>query len=367
MFADRVGSYVLCRLASYNVCLMAALTVYIGYAKEDAALFSDLRQHLLVSGTTVLHRGLVAPGDDEDTAAAKLLSSADLFVPLISAEYLASEHGQREINSANKLIIPVLARACSLKGTPLDGLQRLPRSRKAVASIRDRAPVWSEIAAEILKLAPSQAAVSPTVGSSLSFTSPSRTSRLNSSTPTSVPIVSASPLPMFVDTQATTPQSAAQSTAPEKHKFSLVLKWGTLALTITLSSIALGWGFKWIHPPVGNANEDMGWSETTDLTPPADMSWPELQDFASPVDQSLDLRVRKRRDMATAPDLVRRAPMPDIDRQNTLGNCLEVCRSIRGDKDRNSPEGEEARLCNNRCQEEFRSPPLPERSPPVPR
>jgi hypothetical protein len=116
---------------------MGSSKIYIGYAREDLALFNELSKHLTIGGAIVLHRRLVPPGEDESTFAAQLMTAADVFVPLISIEYLASEQGQREVSSGHKCIGPVSVRACSLKGTPLEGLQLLPQSKKAVASMRD--------------------------------------------------------------------------------------------------------------------------------------------------------------------------------------------------------------------------------------
>lgn len=291
---------------------MPACRVYIGYADEDGALFNELRNHLSIGGTTVLHRGMVPPGENEDLFVRSLMASADLFVPLISAQYLASAEGQKELSLAHPRITPVLCRPCILQGTPLDGLRLLPRADQPMATSSNRDAVWVEVANTLLTQDPAQVAASP------------------------VPIVSVSPEPTVV---------------PGKTKFALTLKWGAFALSITLSMF---FGIIWFWPPpLLNPHSDLG--ALDDLGPPRDLA---VLDMASPTPEDMaghkDMRHKRKRDMADLNSadlgLKEQKDPPDLSTQEVqisdtdFTKCVRECLKSRHSDTRPS-------FCENSCYE----------------
>lgn len=291
---------------------MTALRVYIGYATGDSSLFCELRNHLSAAGVIVLHRGEVPPGENEGAFAATLLSAADLFVPLVTAEYLASPAGVQEIARASQPIVPVIARPCTLSGTSLSGLQTLPRSGKAVTSARDRAAAWSEVATEILRLA------SYPAGSTPAAEPRSQDSPLFAGSTDAHP--AAPPLP------SVSPSLPTQAGTSGRSKFSLSLKWGSLALTITLVPL-LGLVCNHLinqHPLPIIGHEDFGILE--DLAA-KDLHMGELYivDIARPdLTKHKNHIVRQEYDMTIIGDMIAKEDMPIADELSHVDGSTQI-------------------------------------------
>lgn len=92
-------------------------------------------------------------GADSRLELLRHLDEADLVVPLLSEDYLASEVGDLVLGRALSRraqgrceIAPVILRPCDWQNTPVAGLPSLPRDGRAVSQ-------WSDIAAALLDVA----------------------------------------------------------------------------------------------------------------------------------------------------------------------------------------------------------------------
>ncbi len=89
------------------------------------------------------------------------LKSSDVFISLISADYIGSDYCyKRELNTAlqyhkeKKLIIlPVIVRPCDWKDSPLGKLKALPNDGKAISTYDNQDEAYAEIVGAIRNLA----------------------------------------------------------------------------------------------------------------------------------------------------------------------------------------------------------------------
>lgn len=130
--------------------------IYISAAPEDQAYagsLAKLLRPLQWSGVIdVWHPGSVGPGELRQEETMRALERADLFVPLLSADYLASEELHLiwsrafELHRARRVrIAPIILRDCAWQGTPFDALKLLPRKAVPVHASVNQEKVWSEI------------------------------------------------------------------------------------------------------------------------------------------------------------------------------------------------------------------------------
>ncbi len=137
--------------------------VFISCAGEDAAYARELETQLgplLQSGAyRVWHRGLAEPGADVEATARARLGAAQVIVILASAPGLQERRGDLEIaadlhHRGRARMIPVRLRMCMWEGTPLAGLEALPRGGGALNTAPDRDAAWLQVVEAVTRAAP---------------------------------------------------------------------------------------------------------------------------------------------------------------------------------------------------------------------
>jgi hypothetical protein len=101
----------------------------------------------------------VVPGHKWQEVMALHLRDARLFVPLVSADFLASDRCQAEFTGALQLerrgslkVVPVLLRPCMWEYSALAGFPVLPENRREVTTWNNQDKAWLAVQADILKV-----------------------------------------------------------------------------------------------------------------------------------------------------------------------------------------------------------------------
>ena len=134
------------------------LRIFCSYAHEDEPLRKKLDAHLMPlrrSGRVkVLSDRDIVAGTNWDAKIKNELDEADIVLLLVSADFMQSDFCfskelQRALERYAKreaMVIPVALRAVEWVGTPLEGLQALPRDAKPVTLWTNRDKAWADVA-----------------------------------------------------------------------------------------------------------------------------------------------------------------------------------------------------------------------------
>jgi pSer/pThr/pTyr-binding forkhead associated (FHA) protein len=139
---------------------MAALQAFISYSRRD----EKMRRRLITS-TAALSRDVpvqvwsdraIEPGDSWSFAIDFRLGAADVFIALISSEYLASEACVAELDRALELraqghiaLVPILLETCDWRHGPLSSIQLLPTDGRPISRWPSKDQAWSNIVDEL--------------------------------------------------------------------------------------------------------------------------------------------------------------------------------------------------------------------------
>ncbi len=103
--------------------------------------------------------GRILAGQEWERERDRQFSTARLLLLLLSADFLASETGQQQIQNAlrrqqagDAVVLPLLLRACAWEQTDLRSLQILPRDHQALTTRPNADHAWQEIVAEISRV-----------------------------------------------------------------------------------------------------------------------------------------------------------------------------------------------------------------------
>jgi hypothetical protein len=143
----------------------APVRVFLSYSHKDARLRDELQKHLAL----LQRQGLIDVWDDRAIASGeawqpaiqRALEGSDIVMPLISADFLASNYSVgKELQSAVERgrtgkvrVMPVMIRPALLEGSPFAPFQVLPRNGEAIASVSDRDAAWVEVVRAIKQAA----------------------------------------------------------------------------------------------------------------------------------------------------------------------------------------------------------------------
>ncbi|MBL9008070.1 MAG: pentapeptide repeat-containing protein [Myxococcales bacterium] len=139
-----------------SLVLLAAPTT------QDRALAEELSAHLAEQKwggpVRIWHPGLLQPGRQAGQELRIHVSRADLILPLLSADFLASADFFPLLALALRLqaqgyarVLPIRARPCGIEFLPLPlrALHVLPARGRAISQLRCRAAGWTEVVQEI--------------------------------------------------------------------------------------------------------------------------------------------------------------------------------------------------------------------------
>jgi hypothetical protein len=137
----------------------APLRIFLAYSHEDQKFREDLTKHLSVARrleeVDLWHDRVIEPGNSwEDVLEAKL-DSADVFLPLLSASFFASDYcvGKEmkrafERRTANAVIIlPVLVRDFDWQGHPIAEIEFLRKT--AISTEKDPDAAWKDVSEKV--------------------------------------------------------------------------------------------------------------------------------------------------------------------------------------------------------------------------
>lgn len=134
-----------------------AISVFVSHSHADESLRKELGKHLSVLERQGIiatwHDRMISAGSEWAGVIDRRLNDARVILLLISADFVHSRYcydvemaRALERHSAKEaLVVPVILRAVSLRGTPFAKLQALPRDAKPVATWVDRDSAFVDI------------------------------------------------------------------------------------------------------------------------------------------------------------------------------------------------------------------------------
>jgi O-acetyl-ADP-ribose deacetylase (regulator of RNase III) len=144
-------------LSAVNPQPSSAVSVFVSYSHADEGLRKELGKHLSVLERQGIiatwHDRMIGAGVEWEGAIDARLNDARVILLLISADFIGSRYCydvemKRALERHDKrqaLVVPVILRAVSLRGTPFAKLQALPRDAKPVVTWADRDSAFVDI------------------------------------------------------------------------------------------------------------------------------------------------------------------------------------------------------------------------------
>jgi tetratricopeptide (TPR) repeat protein len=140
-----------------------AITIFISYDQRDEALLRELEAHLSVLRRQGListwHHGKTIPGTDRTRETKEQLERASIFLLLVSANFLASDHYEGEMHwmlerheVGQARIIPIIVRSCDWSNASFAHLQVLPTDALPITLWIDRDKAWTDVATGIRRV-----------------------------------------------------------------------------------------------------------------------------------------------------------------------------------------------------------------------
>ena len=139
----------------------SAIDAFISYSPQDMSFCDELLIHLSMMRRQGLinewHERLLTAGSVADDVVGEWLTRCELFMVLLSADYIASDKCfQRELQAAMAkhqtqagCLVPIIVRACDWAHPPFSHLSALPRNGIPVSSWRNRDEGWAEVIRDI--------------------------------------------------------------------------------------------------------------------------------------------------------------------------------------------------------------------------
>lgn len=134
------------------------LTVFFSYAHEDESLRDKLATHLKSMEREGLIQGWsdrqISPGSEWDAAIKQQLTTAEIILLLISADFIASNysfdvelrHAIERHEAGTARVIPIVLRPCDWENLSFGKLQALPKDAKPVTTWSDKDEAFLDIA-----------------------------------------------------------------------------------------------------------------------------------------------------------------------------------------------------------------------------
>ena len=136
--------------------LSGNLKIFISSSHKDRAVKDHLLSYLSVLGVKynvdILSDNMISPGIKIDQHIDKSLSQADIFIPLISQDFFASNWTQYELKKAiesNKIVLPILIKNAFWQDSAIKNHQIIPRDLQPLADKINPEEAFSQVLAEI--------------------------------------------------------------------------------------------------------------------------------------------------------------------------------------------------------------------------
>ncbi len=147
--------------------------VFVSYSHKDEAMrakFSSHLSELKKQGADVWFDGDLHPGDAIDSSIARKLREADVFVALLSPDYLSSAYCQREYNRAMRRrglgtikIVGVVVRPCDWKASRAAGFVLLPKDGRPIGQWRSADAAFVDVVAGLRRVVGAVRKLAPTL------------------------------------------------------------------------------------------------------------------------------------------------------------------------------------------------------------
>ena len=139
------------------------MLIYLSFATSDKPYGEELQKRLAAPAFRERYRAScwcmqqAAPGTNGQLVMAEKMAQADIFVPLISADFLADSRCYAEFLDALRLkegdrlgrIVPIIVRPTALEGSPVLDFSCYPRTKqnevKALSSWKSRDEAWISV------------------------------------------------------------------------------------------------------------------------------------------------------------------------------------------------------------------------------
>ena len=139
-----------------------AARLYLSWSgvEQDQGFREDMIKHLSVlqrkGKVEIWGTGYVQPGQERKSAMQEAWGKADLYVLLLSADYVNSDDCYGEMQALLKqakgqenIFIPICCRPCDFEALPITKHQMLPRNRKTIIEQPIPDAAWQEVVKEI--------------------------------------------------------------------------------------------------------------------------------------------------------------------------------------------------------------------------
>lgn len=136
---------------------MSPLRVFVSYSHQDELHLVELEKHLTTLKRENListwHDRKIVPGQEWEKAIDGALQDSDVYVFLISPDFVASEYCiEKEVsvalekhNSGQAIAIPIVVRSVDWLTTPLGKIQALPKNASPISVWGDKDQAWFEV------------------------------------------------------------------------------------------------------------------------------------------------------------------------------------------------------------------------------
>lgn len=133
---------------------MSPLKIFVSYSHQDEIFLNELEKHLATLKREKLiatwHDRKIVPGQEWEKEIEGALQDSDIYIFLISPDFIASEYcNEKEVSVAlerhdNKdaLVIPLVVRPADWLTTPLGKIQALPKDANPISLWGDRDQAW---------------------------------------------------------------------------------------------------------------------------------------------------------------------------------------------------------------------------------
>jgi len=144
-------------LSAVNPRPSSAVSVFVSYSHADEGLRKELGKHLSVLERqgiiTTWHDRMIGAGTEWEGSIDATLNDSRVILLLISSDFIHSQYcydvemkrALERHDERQALVIPIILRAVSLKGTPFAKLQALPKDAKPVVTWADRDSAFVDI------------------------------------------------------------------------------------------------------------------------------------------------------------------------------------------------------------------------------
>lgn len=152
-----------------------SLRLFCSYAHEDEQMRTALGTHLAPLRNERLLVDWsdrdITPGTDWDTEISTRLSTSNIVLVLVSADFLASSYAYgKELRRALELhgtgalrVVPVILRPCTWTNLPIAKLHALPRDARPISTWEDRDSAYVSVVEGVARLARELSAASHTL------------------------------------------------------------------------------------------------------------------------------------------------------------------------------------------------------------